>query len=120
VGLRGKTAAQACALKSAMKQLQPFHELLALVYRHLDPEHYAEQVDHYRSLQQKGLDTAHGPWLGKALLWMLQVYMHKDGNDHEDGYCGVVNTGKYESALKEEYQKYGCALVFPQLGLAFR
>ena len=48
-----------------------------------------------------------GPMLGRALLWKLQVGVHRDVKDY---LCIIFNSGKYT----------GGAALFPDLGMKFK
>ena len=45
-----------------------------------------------------------GPFLGRAVLWKLQVGIHRDAKDY---LCVILNSGEYD----------GGAALFPDLGL---
>jgi hypothetical protein len=49
-----------------------------------------------------------GPWLGRVIVYKLQVLMHKDKRD--GGPAAIFNVGNYK----------GGGIVLPQLGSVFK
>lgn len=39
------------------------------------------------------MESDPGPWIGRAIVWKLQVYTHQDGLD--DGPTAIFNCGRY-------------------------
>jgi hypothetical protein len=68
---------------------------------------YPEYFETYSEAFKAGVwvTSDPGPWIGRAIVWKLQVHTHQDGLD--DGPTAIFNCGRYQ----------GGELYLPDLGL---
>lgn len=57
---------------------------------------YPEYFEKYRKAFQAGVwePSDPGPWLGRAIVWKLQVHVHRDGLD--EGPAAIFPMGYYK------------------------
>jgi hypothetical protein len=96
------------ALSWYYEATEPAVQQLDKMFRISFPEQYAK----YRSAFDAGQFVDHnpGPWLGRVIVYKVQVLLHRDGEDPPDGPGAIFNSGPY---------KGGC-LYFPDLHLKLR
>lgn len=79
---------------------------------------FGDEATPYRKSYEAGRytnhDVKHGLWLGRALVWKLQVALHRDRHDGPRGICCCFNGGFYEAA-----EPGGGMMMFPDLDLIF-
>jgi hypothetical protein len=71
-----------------------------------------EGKEHLQNLKAKL-----GPWVGRAILWGVQTYLHRDGLDGKAGVCTTFNSGEYQPQYEDGY---GVSMVILELKMAFR
>lgn len=108
-------ARRAEAVKSLIAATSEVHAMLARMKKVAFPNDWQRNSKTYRSGIWEKEDHVQGMWLGRALVWKMQVKLHRDGLDGAKGVCACFNRGYYEPACEG-----GGLIVFPDLGLAFR
>ena len=77
-------------------------------YRAAAPEDWEVRSKEFE--KGRWLEHDPGPWLGRALLWKLQVSAHRDITDGKFHLGGKTNEGDYD----------GGTAVYPDFGLKLR
>lgn len=80
-----RTGKGAMAVKSYFLATQRASAKLAAMFRAAYPEYYEK----YRKAFSAGvwIKEDRGPWVGRAIVWKLQVGLHKDGLDEGPALC---------------------------------
>lgn len=96
-----KTAQGAAAVRTYYRVTQRVAAQLAAMFKAAFPEYYQQYTDAFKA----GIwyEEDKGPFLGRAIVWKLQVALHQDGLD--EGPALIFPCGEYE----------GAHLVVPQL-----
>jgi hypothetical protein len=114
----GKTAAQRVAVDRFMKNTAFVHRIMAAAFEEAFPE---DDFKKYRSAFEAAKssmpDDQAGAWLLRALVWLCQVGLHRDGGDQAGSICATVNAGAYEPATDS---KYKTAMLLPDVKVAYR
>lgn len=90
------------------------HQILAKMMRKAFPDEWRKYHDSYAAGRWLREDTKYGMWLGRAVVWKLQINLHRDCSDGESGICCCFNGGDYKPACDG-----GGMMVFPDLDLTF-
>jgi len=108
------------AVNNVMRGTSLTHSILSNMLHQVDPISHAKYRQTFLVLRQKRPEPTNAVWLGRAIVYKVQTRIHKDNKDGKEAWCGCVNGGSYERLPDPDIDpKYGCAMVFPQLGLAF-
>lgn len=79
-------------VKTYYRNTQKVAAMLAGMFKAAFPKYYAK---YHRAFQAgQWADDNPGPWLGRAIVWKLQVGTHRDGLD--EGPAACFPCGKYE------------------------
>ncbi len=91
------------AVRHYLEGTQNLALILAEAFRVAFPDYYSK----YQKAFDAGVwyDEDPGPWLGRAIVWKLQVRPHVDGLD--DGPTAAFNCGSYDDG----------PMYLPDLGL---
>ncbi|KZT31612.1 hypothetical protein SISSUDRAFT_1038321 [Sistotremastrum suecicum HHB10207 ss-3] len=108
------TARRACAVKSYLLNTRVIHEYLAMCLRRTVPSEWEVAKPVYDAGQWIAEDTPNGFALGRAILWKLQVAIHRDTQDGLGNFCVAFNCGRWV-----QDGQYGGGMAFPDLGLIF-
>lgn len=102
--MTGRTASGQMAVGLYFKLTRPVALFLAQCLKVSFPDYY----ERYKDAFEAGVWTREdpGPWLGRAVVWKLDVDMHQDVLD--DGPAAIFNMGDYEG---------GGELYLPDLGV---
>ncbi|KZT31140.1 hypothetical protein SISSUDRAFT_1068047 [Sistotremastrum suecicum HHB10207 ss-3] len=112
--LGAKTAYRAAAVKAFIKNTSILHKILGMYLKLVFPEEW-EKVKHvYDAGRWVQEDTPDGFALGRAVVWKLQIAIHRDPQDGKGSICVVFNCGKYKPD-----GEFGGGMAFPDLGIIF-
>lgn len=113
------------SVQDFIRKTSLLHSILSSTLERIDKEAYDKYREVYKVCEQPvaAMDEAgNAIWLGRAVLFKMQVDMHKDLADGKVSWCGCINGGSYERypdpRVPEKFDG-AVAMVFPQLKLAF-
>jgi hypothetical protein len=81
----------------------PVASFLSTCFKVAYPDYFSTYSDAFKA--GVWIDSDPGPWIGRVIVWKLQVLTHQDGLD--DGPTAIFNCGRYR----------GGELYLPDLGL---
>lgn len=108
------TAKRAAAVRMFIKNTSILHEVLGMMLKESLPEEWEVMHPVYKAGRWVREDTDNGFALGRAVIWKLQVDIHRDPQDGLGNICVVFNCGRYDKITK-----YDAGMAFPDLGLIF-
>ncbi|KZS89565.1 hypothetical protein SISNIDRAFT_397745, partial [Sistotremastrum niveocremeum HHB9708] len=109
------SAARATVMEWYMKRTGSLHKYLNALAEASFPDEWKRNRKAYEAGQWTRSDTRQGGFLARAIVWKLQVDVHRDSQDEPGGICICFNGGSYMSAEK----RGRTGIVFPDLGLIF-
>ena len=102
----GRSVSGAMAVRQYFQATQGLARHLAACFEAAFPEYYKAYSDAFAA--GRWLEEDPGPWLGRAIIWKLQVNVHQDGLD--EGPTAAFNCSQYT----------GGNMYIPDLGLKLR
>ena len=115
--MHGGTSSKSSSVVRLMYALSIFHQALGRLFQEAFPQEHARYLSTWHAAKSHLPDASNGPWLGKAILWKLQTFLHTDVIDGPGGICGIFNGGQY---IHENDDGLGTALLLPDLGYALQ
>lgn len=82
---------------------EPVAKWLSACFKVAYPDYYKTYCEAFKA--GVWMESDPGPWIGRVIVWKLQVLTHQDGLD--DGPTAIFNCGRYR----------GGELYLPDLGL---
>jgi len=113
----GSSAAQRVAADRFLTNTRFIHRIMAAAFEEAFPEEFQNYRSAFESARSSMPDDPKGAWLSRALIWLCQVGLHRDGGDQARAICGTVNAGAYEPATQS---KYKTAMLLPDINMAYR
>lgn len=108
-------AARAAVTGWYVSKMSRAHWLLGELVRLTRQDEWKKIAPTYHAAQWHLMDCPHGPFTGRAIVWKLQVEVHRDVQDAKGAWCVCFNGGLYQSA--DPNGRTGIA--FPDLDLIF-
>ena len=93
----------ATALEGYYQASKPVALFLSARFKAAFPDYFRTYSEAFKAGVWMQSDP--GPWIGRVIVWKLQVFTHQDGLD--DGPTAIFNCGRYR----------GGELYLPDLGL---
>lgn len=109
------SAARAAMMEWYMKRTSGLHGYLSELAKAAFPDEWKKNRKAFEAGRWTKSDSHKGAFLGRAIVWKLQVDVHRDSQDEPGGICICFNGGSYMSAEKNGRT----GMVFPDLGLIF-
>ncbi|KZT31151.1 hypothetical protein SISSUDRAFT_1038656 [Sistotremastrum suecicum HHB10207 ss-3] len=108
------TAYRSAAVKSHLYNTRILHAYAAMCLRRTIPSEYDKAKPIYDAGKWISEDSPDGIALGRAILWKLQVAIHRDTQDGLGNFCIAFNFGRWVPD-----GMFGGGMAFPDLGLMF-
>lgn len=108
------TAYRSAAVKSHLYNTRILHAYAAMCLRRTIPSEYDKAKPIYDAGKWISEDSPDGIALGQAILWKLQVAIHRDTQDGLGNFCIAFNFGRWVPD-----GMFGGGMAFPDLGLMF-